>query len=63
MKILLPNGMLLFVQECRKFDITKGVLNLYTARERALAHFVIAHIAGYWFDNEAVGIYYGRDSS
>jgi hypothetical protein len=56
MKILLPNGVLLFVRECRKFDITKGVLNIYTGRERELAHFVIAHIAGYWFDNEAVEI-------
>ena len=58
MKIILPNGVMLFIPDCRKYDIEKGVLNLYTVRERRLAHFVIAHIAGFYFDNECVEVIY-----
>jgi len=58
MRVILPNGVMLFIRDCSEYDIEKGVLTLYTVRERCLAHFVIAHIAGYYFDNECVEVIY-----
>lgn len=56
MKLLLNNGMVLWVKEAKQIVEDGNCLILTTMRGRGLAYIASQQVAAYWWDNENVEV-------